>query len=61
MVRPEWNSRPPSWQPDNQPTEPPVGDEIEMLRHILLIVTYFKQWLINLRVQSTYSNLYFLK
>ena len=35
--------------------------EIEMLRHILWIVTFFKQWLINLRVQSTYSNLYFLK
>ena len=24
MVRPESNSRPPAWQPDAQPTEPPV-------------------------------------
>ena len=24
LVRPEWNSRPPAWQPDAQPTEPPV-------------------------------------
>ena len=25
LVRPESNSRPPAWQPDAQPTEPPVG------------------------------------
>ena len=24
MVRPESNSRPPAWQPDAQPNEPPV-------------------------------------
>ena len=24
LVRPESNSRPPAWQPDAQPTEPPV-------------------------------------
>ena len=26
MVRPESNSRPPAWQPDIQPIEPPVCD-----------------------------------
>ena len=25
LVRPEFNSRPPAWQPDAQPTEPPVA------------------------------------
>ena len=30
MAQPESNSRPPAWQPDAQPTEPPVQDQFDL-------------------------------
>ena len=33
LVRPKSNSQPPAWQPDAQPTEPPVRGKVDNAIH----------------------------
>ena len=45
LVQPESNSRPPAWQPDAQPTEPPVrGGKVKFIR--CLKPYKLNQWLV---------------
>ena len=39
MVRLELNSRPPAWQPDAQPTEPPVNQKISLSLDLKAVIS----------------------